>query len=503
MTDVLIVGAGPTGLALALWLTAQDVAVRIIDRSAGPGETSRAMAVQARTLELYRQMDLADRVVAEGNANPAFNLWVGGKRRARLSFGDAGRDLTPYPFLLVYPQDRHERVLIDRLAELGVTVERHTELLGFEEDGEQVIARLRLPDGSEDRCTARYLAGCDGARSAVRHAIGAGFDGGTYRQLFYVADVDSSGLDPADEVHVAIDSADFVAILSYGGGGRGRLVGTVRDERAERGEALGFDDVGHEAIERLGVTIDRVNWFSTYRVHHRVADRFRRGRVFLLGDAAHVHSPAGGQGMNTGIADAVNLAWKLAAVLRGRAPDGLLDSYVAERQAFARTLVETTDRLFSLAASGGRLARFVRTHVAPTAARLAYSSERVRRFLFRTVSQTALSYRDGPLGGGKAGKVQGGDRLPWVAAPQDNHEPLRRIGWQLHLYGDARPDLAAWCDRRGVALHQFDWRAAHGAAGLAQGAAYLIRPDTYVALADPDPSPGELDAWLATQGIAP
>jgi len=483
-TKVLIVGAGPTGLVLALWLTRQGVPVRIIDRNDGPGETSRAMAVQARTLELYRQLDLAAEVVAAGSPNPSFNLWVGGRHRARIKFAEAGGDFTPYPFVLVYPQDAHERLLVERLQRMGVEVERRTELLDFRDDGNRVLATMRGPGGDEETTAAEYLAGCDGASSLVRHGIGATFAGGTYPQVFYVADVAIHGLEPADEIHIALDSADFVAVLSYGGD-RHRLIGTVRDERADHPEALAFDDISEEAIQRLGLTIDQVHWFSTYRVHHRVTDRFRNGRALLVGDAAHIHSPAGGQGMNTGIADAINLAWKLAAVVNGEATDALLDTYEAERLAFARKLVETTDRVFTFAASEGPFADFVRTRLAPLFASTAFRLEPVREFMFRVVSQTSLDYRGSPLSDGAAGPIEGGDRLPWVRIGEsDNFVPLADIGWQVHVYGAASPELGDWCRERIMPLHVFEWQESFATAGLVRDALYLIRPDTYVAVAD-------------------
>lgn len=497
MMDVLIAGAGPTGLALALWLTAQGIRVRIVDKAAGPGETSRAMVVQARTLELYRQLGLADAVVAAGHKNPALNLWAQGERRARLALREAGTGTTPYPFILVYPQDRHEHLLAERLAALGVQVEWHTELLEVEDDGDTISALLRLPDGSQQASSFRYLAGCDGARSTVRHQLGMDFEGGTYRHVFYVADVELSGLELPDEGHIAFDHGDFVLALSYGAG-RHRLIGTVRDARADRADTLAFEDVGHDALTSLGLTVDRVHWFSTYHVHHRIAPAFRRGRAFLLGDAAHIHSPAGGQGMNTGILDANNLAWKLAAVLKEQAPDHLLDSYGAERQAFARKLVHTTDRVFTLATANGGLANFVKDHVLPAVASGAYGIGGVRDFLFRTVSQTGLDYRAGPLSSGKAGSVQGGDRMPWIAGADDGFE---QIGWQVRVHGTAREDLRDWCARHGVALHVNEWTPACDAAGLARDAAYLLRPDTWVALAEPQASIAALDRYLARQGL--
>ena len=174
-SDILIIGAGPTGLVLALWLTELGVKVRIVDKTAEPGTTSRALAVQARTLELYRQLDLTDAVIKHGHKVPAVNLWVKGKPATRLSFERIGSDLTPYPFLHIFPQDQHERLLIERLERLGVSVERRTELVSFTDEGERVIARLRGPAGQDETCEANYIAGCDGAYSTVRDTIEQAF----------------------------------------------------------------------------------------------------------------------------------------------------------------------------------------------------------------------------------------------------------------------------------------------------------------------------------------
>lgn len=503
MTDtrVLIVGAGPTGLVLALWLTAQGVDVRIVDRSSGPGTTSRAMAVHARTLELYRQLDLAEAVIEDGHRNPAANLWFRGERKARVSFGSAGAKRTPFPFVLVYPQDRHEQLLENRLRALGVKVERETELVDFEDRDDRVRARLRTRRGGREECETLWVAGCDGAHSIVRRQLGVGFGGGTYNHVFYVADIEASGPQPTGEVHISIEHSDFVALLAYGTEGRSRLIGIVRNDRLDEPNALSFEDVGRRAIEALGMRIDKVNWFSTYRVHHRVADEFRRGRAFLLGDSGHLHSPAGGQGMNTGIGDAINLAWKLAAVLKGEAREVLLDSYEPERIAFARTLVDTTDRFFRFVTADGRFADLVRTRVAPTVAALAYRTSAVRELLFRVLSQTMLSYRESALSRGKAGKVSGGDRLPWVGwTGADNYAPLAAIAWQLHVYGAASTELRRCCERRRLALHVFDWRPEFEKAGLARDAVYVLRPDTYVGLADPHPSRSSLSRYFAEIG---
>ncbi|HZY89349.1 MAG TPA: FAD-dependent monooxygenase [Gemmataceae bacterium] len=504
MTDrhVLIVGAGPTGLVLALWLTRLGVRVRIIDKTAEAGTTSRAVAVQARTLEFYRQVGLADAVVEAGVQVAGLNLWARGAKAARVPMGPMGEGLSPFPYALTYPQDAHERLLIDRLGALGVYVERRTELVRFEQRPESVRAVLKRPDDSEEAVEAAYLAGCDGARSTVREGLATGFPGGTYSGLFYVADVDAAGPAADGEIHVDFEEADFLAVFPLKGAGRLRLVGPVRWEPEREHRELTFEDVRERVIGNLKLTVASVNWFSTYRVHHRVAARFRAGRVFLLGDAAHVHSPVGGQGMNTGIGDAVNLAWKLAAVLTGGARDSLLETYERERIGFARRLVATTDRAFTFVTKQGAVARWVRTRLVPRIAPPLFRLAPVRRFLFRTVSQIGVNYRNSPLSVGAAGAVRGGDRLPWVetAPGEDNFTPLASLTWQVHVYGEPRVGLAEACAELRLPLHLFARRQEMRRAGILRGALYLVRPDGYVALADPHAGPGRLRAYFRAVG---
>ena len=292
-TDILIVGAGPTGLVLALWLTRLGARVRIVDKTDEAGTTSRALGVQARTLEFYSQVGLADAVVEHGRQILAANLWVTGKQVARAVFGEMGAGLSPFPYALIYPQDEHERLLIERLTASGVAVERNTELVEFEDAAGGVRAHLKRADGILETCEAAYLAGCDGAHSNVREALEIGFPGGTYAHLFYVADVEAAGAAMNGELHVALDTTDFLAVFPLKGEGRARLIGTVREDSQVQHDTLSWNDVSQRVIEWMRIDIQRVNWFSTYRVHHRVADHFRSGRAFLLGDAAHIHSPVG------------------------------------------------------------------------------------------------------------------------------------------------------------------------------------------------------------------
>ena len=242
-------------------------------------------------------------------------------------------------------------------------------------------------------------------------------------------------------------------------------------------------------------------WLTHFRLHHRQASSYRKDRMLLAGDAAHIHSPVGGQGMNTGIGDAVNLAWKLAAVTRGRAPARILDSYEPERIGFARRLVATTDRVFQFVTRSGRLAARVRIHVAPRVISALFRLPAVRRFLFRTVSQTAIEYRESLLSEGRAGRIRGGDRLPWIDSAPDNFTPLRSLEWQVHVYGSARGALAASCASRGLPLHVFPWSRNAARAGLARDATYLVRPDGHVALADALQSPARLERYLDDRAL--
>jgi 2-polyprenyl-6-methoxyphenol hydroxylase-like FAD-dependent oxidoreductase len=498
-TDVLIVGAGPTGLVLALWLARMGVRTRIIDKTAEPGTTSRALAVQARTLELYRQLGLSDAVISDGRKMVAVNLWVTGKPVAHVVFGDMGADLSPFPYALIYPQDEHERLLIERLADVGVHVERQTELVAFEQSAGGVRAYLKRADGVASVCEAAYIAGCDGTHSTVRETLGIAFPGGTYQHLFYVADVDARGAVMNGELHAALDATDFLLVFPLKSEGRARLIGTVRVEAEQQQDKLSWDDVSQRVIAWLHIDVERINWFSTYHVHHRVADRFREGRAFLLGDAGHIHSPVGGQGMNTGIGDAVNLAWKLAAVVNRRADPSLLDTYEPERIAFARRLVATTDEAFVGATSDGAIARRVRLNVVPAILPALFAFAPTRRFMFRTISQTSVNYRGSSLSEGRAGRVHGGDRLPWVKpnrSEADNFTPLTSLDWQVHVYGAAAPEIQTACHARQFPLHVFPWHGEMGHTGLRRDAAYLVRPDGYVALADPDGSAKAVTSYL-------
>lgn len=469
MIPVLIVGAGPTGLVLALWLTKIGVKVRIIDKTSEPGTTSRALAVHAKTLEYYRQLGIADEVAEKGFHFPRVNMWVEKEKRAQLTLTDIGRGATPFPYVLIFPQDEHEKLLISHLKKLGVEIERDTELLSLEEKDDGVLARIQLPDGEEQSVKAQFVAGCDGARSTVRHQMGVGFEGSTYPNWFYVADISGTGPALDGELHVSLDKAEFMAIFPLKKKGTARLIGVIRTEGD--GSQFAWEDVSPRLIQEMKIKVEKVNWFSTYHVHHRVASHFQKGRIFILGDASHIHSPVGGQGMNTGIGDAVNLAWKLGNVLKNQASVEILNSFEIERKAFANKLVKTTDEAFKFVSSQGELAGFIRTKVVPNVFPLLIKPQAARRFFFKTLSQTGITYRHCDLNQGQAGALKGGDRLPWVKSV-DNFSPLQNLDWQIHIYGDKKIP--------GLRVIHFPWNDEMTEKGLIRDAAYVVRPDGYI-----------------------
>ena len=493
--QVLIVGAGPTGLVLALWLARSGVSFRIIEKNDGPGQASRAMAVQARTLEFYRQLGIADRVIESGIRVRGGHLREGNRVIADFPFDDIGSDISPFPFVLSFPQDDHEHLLVKCLEEAGIRVEWSTQLVQLKEEGQQVNVALRKGD-TEERCGFVYVCGCDGAHSTVRQGLGLGFPGGTYEQLFYVADVQPDGLAFDDAVNACLSPDSFILAFPVRSSGMLRLIGIVPAELASR-EGLTFEEIRPYVKKQIDVNVPRVNWFSTYRVHHRVADHFRQGRVFIAGDAGHIHSPAGGQGMNTGIGDAVNLAWKLATVIRGRTNPAVLDTYESERIAFARTLVATTDRLFQFAVSNDLQAKMMRgvflRYIAPVALRF----RAARKAQFRLISQTRIHYRDtSALSRGAAGDIHGGDRLPWIES-QNNFQPLSSLDWQIHVYGGPGDALRTSATRWNLPIYSFPWDMQAESAGFTRDAIYLVRPEGHIALAQPDQNTTALEKFLS------
>jgi len=427
-TDVLISGAGPTGLMLANFLAKEKISFRIIEADSGRHKESRALAIQARSMELFQNIGLVDKFLEAGMPGIGISIRVKGKEAAQLNFSDIGRSDTPFPYICFLSQSITESILEDSVISQGVKIERQTMLEEFEQDINGVVAKLKHSDGTKEILTAKYLVGCDGARSQVRKSSGLEFVGGTYAAEFMLADAKINWDLPCNRLIMLLGDKNLAMIMPLKGSQLSRVI-TVGDNKK------GLQDARENLTTKSSATIEEVQenlreasssdvkltapeWVTRYRVHHRSVKKMKIGRIFLAGDAAHIHSPAGGQGMNTGIQDAANLAWKLASVLRDNASIDILETYDTERWPIAQKLLHFTDRLFSMASSQSSLAKKIRNFVVPFAAKAMLSTRFFRRYLFGFVSQLNIHYHESLVvkeslqGSSRKNKIHAGCRTP-------------------------------------------------------------------------------------------
>jgi 2-polyprenyl-6-methoxyphenol hydroxylase-like FAD-dependent oxidoreductase len=509
-TDVLVVGAGPTGLTLAAQLQAFGTPVRVIDRQHDQAHESRALAIQPRTLEVLAGLGLADVMVERGNPTVGLQIHAG-NRTVEVPLFDIGLDDTAYPFLLFLSQATTESLLDDHLRRHDVAVERGVALTGLDQHADHVRCTVTHDDGHTEHIEARYVVGCDGAHSTVRALAGIEFAGASYPQTFVLADLDADGLD-AGAAHVFLSGAGMLFFFPLGAPAPWRMLGWPLRPVPPADAAPSLSELQTLASTYAGepLGLHEPVWKTYFRLQHRHATAYRSGRAFVAGDAAHVHSPAGAQGMNTGIQDAWNLGWKLALVCAGTAHPRLLDSYQAERQPVGRDVLRFTDRAFTIATSTRRRHRFIRTRVAPALAPLVTHLPYLRAAGFRAMSELAIGYRHSPAVTDDRPRPRrrprAGDRLPDAPLRLDGRSTtLQRVcsGPTFHLLltgqsadgdDDAVHDLA---ERYAglLAVHRLTREPRPGALHDGRGDAHrrlalgrrdrpgliLVRPDGYIA----------------------
>src|SRR5688572_32528366 len=443
--DVLIVGAGPTGLALAVQLIRYGIGFVIVDKRDGITPYSKAIGVQARTLEIYQQIDLADRLVDQGLIAKGVRLLEGGEARAEVPLSTLGQGKSPYPFLLIVEQSKHEHLLYKFIRAHGHDVRWQTTLTDFSQDDAGVAGTIVDVNGEKQLVQAQFLVACDGSKSSVRTGLGLTFEGSTLERLFYVADVQLKWDFPHDMLTACLARDRSTAFFPMPGEDRYRIVGVFPEDSEKTEGEIPYDEIEEQILEdtQLQLDIYQVNWFSTYKVHSRRVNRFSVGRCFVAGDAAHIHSPAGAQGMNTGIQDGYNLAWKLAMVLRGRASLEILNTYNEERLPNAKALTKTTDRFFDLVASPSRLLSFVRMNIFPYVAGVAFRTDAVRKFVFPRVSQIRINYRGCSLSESHGDfNVKAGDRMPWFEIDgRSIYDSLREPVFHLVVFTDGKTEI--------------------------------------------------------------
>jgi 2-polyprenyl-6-methoxyphenol hydroxylase-like FAD-dependent oxidoreductase len=442
----------------------------IIDSKQGPTDQSKALAVQARSLEIYRQMGLIEKILANGKQAGGVAFNEDGKVLAELSLENTGKGETRFPFVLLYQQSKNERLLLDFLTANCCPVYWDTSLVSIK----QTLGRVevQLQSGTENiSLTADWLVGADGTHSVVRKQLQIAFNGDTYAHEFYLADVElANAALTGNQVQLYLSKAGFAGYFPMPEDNCYRIIGNL-PEGVETKEDLQIEEIlPHlNSVTQIDNKTVHVKWFTTYRLHHRMADSFRLQRCFLIGDAAHIHSPVGGQGMNTGLQDAYNLGWKMAGVVNGQLSESILDTYAAERMPVAKELLNTTDRVFKIVMSTSWLTMLFKKWVMPRLLKFVWSKEGLRYIFFRRVSQIFINYRHSAISLhlSNAKTVKAGDRLPYLKVfdekkqeETDLHEWCTKPGFNLIVLGKLQEidlfTLAKWITQNyGVNLNFF------------------------------------------------
>jgi 2-polyprenyl-6-methoxyphenol hydroxylase-like FAD-dependent oxidoreductase len=501
--EILIIGAGPTGLMMACQLAINKISFRIIDKNEDHTTQSRALVIQARSLEIFDQMGISDQATQQGKIAKAISAFFNGKKVLRIIVNEIGKGLTKFPFFLMLEQSHTEGILGNFLLERGHEIERGTELVKINQTSDEVICTLRHRDGFEETVSTKYVIGADGAHSIVREQLNISFAGKTYEESLFVLDCKAEINLPDDEMYLSFTKNSIRGFFPLTNG-RWRVLGTVPEELEGRKE-IAFEDIEKNFANsvRMDVKLYDPQWISAYHSHHRYASTFRKDRCFLAGDAAHIHSPVGAQGMNTGLQDAYNLAWKLVLVLKGKANEGLLDTYTEERISIARTLVRTTDRVFNVITSGNFVLKTFRLYIVPAVLKFAgpvfQRIKFIQEFAFKTGSEIGIHYRKSSLSrnacSGRFPKhaPQPGDRLPFIQYKDEKgselniQEKLRERFFCLLVFNHKMPEelltaIEPFKDLCSLEIIPFSKQTEtlYRKFGIRESGYYLIRPDMYI-----------------------
>lgn len=506
---VLIVGAGPTGLMSACQLMRHGIPFRIIDKNISATSESRALVLHARTLEIFAQMGIAEKALKQGEPCRGVSWVFNGKEAASLVI--EGEDLTPFPYIFCLEQSKTEELLIDYLAEKGCMVERGTELVDCIYDENSVTATLKN-NNTEETLLIDYIIGADGAHSLIREKMGLHLEGDTYPQTLFVIDCQVEADIRPNEIYLMATKRGLIGLFpmvqshNVVAGRRYRVLGVLPAEHKDR--PVTFEEIQKDFSDRIEMPgrIYDAAWISTYHTHHRHAKAFRKGRCFIVGDAAHIHSPVGGQGMNTGLQDAYNLIWKFALVIQGQANDSLLNTFNDERIVVAEKLVKTTDKLFYMVAGESVWMKRFRLNILPWILRfvnlLMRHIKAISRANFKMMSQIGIEYRqsilsqDASWGNFSKQAPQPGDRWPCVyfqdkgqkANIQDYLKGTQfhwfifsKKGCQLELL--LSPEIKANQSLLSIDVipYNSDTESLYKAFGIEQEGYYLVRPDMYIA----------------------
>jgi 2-polyprenyl-6-methoxyphenol hydroxylase-like FAD-dependent oxidoreductase len=519
--EVLIVGAGPTGLSLANLLARMGVSFLLIDKKEGPSRSSKAFAIHARSLEIFDQLGIAQQAIAQGSIDNTVHVYSRNQEKLRFRLHALLPGESPFPYFLVLAQNRTEQLLVEALqAQEQAIYWQHT-LTALTQTSAGLKASIATPEGGMQQLQTRYLIGCDGAGSTVREQAGFHFRGKTFSPTFYLAD---AGLDwpfAHGDIYITLAPDHLSLIFSFQEKGRYRIFNFLNRGKGRHLNEL--DAATFQAIldtnSYLPKRIREADWFSVYKIHSRITSSFQQGNICLAGDAAHVHSPVGGQGMNTGIQDAYNLAWKLALLVQEHAPEELLKTYQEERHPIAKALHATTDRYFQLMVNESRAADFFRQHLFPRLLGLVVGLSRLRKALFMRFSQLGIHYRFSSLShdpdpaGFPPSAPRPGDRAPWLRLGHGEdsisffslfgpaHFCVLLCSWQPQQQGVV--DIQAYFARHPSAWVRLEMlRAARHKAfckryGIRGNAVFIIRPDGHIGYRSAAPSVEGVRGYLS------
>lgn len=526
--SVLICGAGPTGLMAACQLALRNIPFRIIDKSPSATTQSRALVIHARTLEIFKQMGIVDKIVELGEICRGVTWVFHGKETAHIEI--AGAHLTEFPYVFCLEQSKTEETLINFLKENGHEVERQVELIDYVKTDTSITAQLKKADGSIEAIVADYLIGADGAHSVVRQKMHLNLDGSTYLQTLFVIDCQVKANIRSNEIYLIMSRLGLVGLFPM-------VQSHVTEETCRRYRVLGvlpaadkdreitFEEIQKNFSERIAMPgeIFDAAWISTYHAHHRHAKTFRENGCFIIGDAAHIHSPVGGQGMNTGLQDAYNLVWKLALVMQGKAKDALLDTFNTERMAVAKKLVDSTDQVFSMVASESMLIKFFRLHILPWMMRFlnliirhdAYVSKKI----FSIISQISIRYpnsalsRNASYGAFDKSAPAPGDRVPFVLYEESGEEKniqnfLQGTDFHCFIFSkkndEVKNSLLTYLQQKVdlIKVHDITYHAGTESLyqffDITESGYYFIRPDMYIGCRAKALKVSFLENYLAT-----
>ena len=485
-TQVVIIGAGPTGLSLAVQLLRYNIGFIIIEKNERPTHLSKAMVVQARTLEIFQEAGIAATALKEGQETTGLNMFYKGKQKVALNLGDIGKGLSSFTFSLSLEQSKTEKILADHLAASEKLVQWKSEFSHFEQDENKVTVFFKDASGNDQKIEAKYLIGCDGASSPLRHQLSLTFEGDTEPKLFYVADVKlESSVIYKNELFMFLIKKGFVLFFPMKEKEHYRVIGVLPSEKKVK-ENFQFSDIEDFIKQQIisPVEFKEVCWFSSYKVHSRRVNAFISGRCCLAGDAAHIHTPAGGQGMNTGIQDAYNLAWKLALILNKKIKPAVLETYNTERLENAKHLLKTTDKAFDLMAGTNKITNLVRLTFIPLIASIVSRTHFFNKKIFSLLSQINISYPTSKLTiKSSIGKVHAGMRMPYCVFSNGRNifEYLIQPAFKLLFFGNTESQSAAFAAQYKTAIAVYDFKEIPKSLfGGDNGFYILLRPDNHI-----------------------